>query len=136
MRPAAQTATGTVKIGAAAHSVRAVPAASLATDGRPSVGDQTLHVHLSEQPAENAAAEGFYGCPPTELLNRERILGEHTTAVHATHLSEGDIALLGGARVTAASARQPNAILPTASDRPGDYATQAARSVWGPTRTR
>ena len=29
-----------------------------------------LHVHLSEQPAENAAVQAFYGCTPTELLHR------------------------------------------------------------------
>ena len=40
-----------------------------ARDGRP------LHVHLSEQPGENLACEGFYGCSPTELLAGEGLLG-------------------------------------------------------------
>jgi formiminoglutamate deiminase len=99
LRSAAQTAARTVKIGAAAHSVRSLPAASLARLAE-LAGDRPLHVHLSEQPAENAAAQAFYGCSPTELLDRSGLLGEHTTAVHATHLSGGDIALLGGGRVT------------------------------------
>lgn len=87
--------SGTVRIGAAAHSVRAVPEADL---GRlaSEVGDRPLHVHLSEQPAENLATEAFYGCSPTQLLDRTGLLGPRTTAVHATHLSDIDITLLGG----------------------------------------
>ncbi len=88
-----------MRTGAAIHSVRAVPRAALArvaeaTEGRP------LHVHLSEQPAENAACQGFYAMTPTQLLATEGVLGEMTTAVHATHLTEADIALLGASRTT------------------------------------
>jgi formiminoglutamate deiminase len=78
-------------IGAAAHSVRAVPEAALSamkTEG-------PLHVHLSEQRAENDACQAVYGCSPTELLYRTGVLGDRTTAVHATHLSTVDIDLLG-----------------------------------------
>ena len=46
-----------------------------------------LHVHLSEQPAENDACLGFYGVTPTGLLDDEGALGPRTTAVHATHLT-------------------------------------------------
>ncbi|WP_375432554.1 formimidoylglutamate deiminase [uncultured Friedmanniella sp.] len=84
-----------VRIGAAAHSVRAVPEDEL---GRLAtvMGSQPLHVHLSEQPAENLATQAFYGCSPTELLGRTGLLGPRTTAVHATHLSDADITILGG----------------------------------------
>lgn len=86
--------TESVRIGAAVHSVRAVPRAALpvvaaATHGRP------LHVHLSEQPAENAAAMAYYGRTPTELLDEAGVLGPLTSAVHATHLTGSDIAALG-----------------------------------------
>ncbi len=86
--------TDTVRIGAAVHSVRAVPRAALpvvaaAAHGRP------LHVHLSEQPAENAAALGHYGRTPTQLLAGQGVLGPLTSAVHATHLTDQDIATLG-----------------------------------------
>lgn len=84
----------TVHIGAAAHSVRAVPEADLGRLGA-AVGPQPLHVHLSEQPAENTATQAFYGCSPTELLERTGLLSPRTTAVHATHLSDTDISLLG-----------------------------------------
>ena len=81
--------------GVAVHSVRAVPRDALAVvakaaDGRP------LHVHLSEQPAENAACLARHGLTPTGLLAAEGVLGPRATAVHATHLTEGDVAQLGG----------------------------------------
>jgi formiminoglutamate deiminase len=87
-------------IGAAVHSVRAVPAAQLpvfaeATTGRP------VHVHLSEQPAENEACAAVHGRTPTELLAEAGLLGPSTTAVHATHVTGKDIALLGGSGATA-----------------------------------
>jgi cytosine/adenosine deaminase-related metal-dependent hydrolase len=58
-------------------------------------GERPLHVHLSEQPAENEACLAAYGRTPTELLAEAGALGPRTTAVHATHLSTTDIALLG-----------------------------------------
>jgi len=60
-----------------------------------------LHVHLSEQPAENLAAQMFYGRTPTELLDEAGLLGPRTTAVHATHMTDRDIKLLGASRSTA-----------------------------------
>lgn len=84
----------TARIGAAIHSVRAVPRDQLRTvvaaaQGRP------LHVHLSEQVAENDACLAAYGCTPTRLLHDAGALGSGTTAVHATHLTQADIADLG-----------------------------------------
>ena len=92
--------TGGSRIGVAAHSVRAVPEADLGRFAQ-HLGDRPVHVHLSEQPAENAAAAAFYGCSPTELLDRNGLLGPRTTAVHATHLSEADVARLGRSATTA-----------------------------------
>jgi cytosine/adenosine deaminase-related metal-dependent hydrolase len=77
------------------HSVRAVPREALA-GVRAAVGERPLHVHLSEQPAENEACLAFHGCTPTALLDAAGLLGPGTTAVHATHLSDADVALLGG----------------------------------------
>jgi formiminoglutamate deiminase len=84
-----------VRVGAAVHSVRAVPADQLPDVVR-AAGGRPLHVHLSEQRAENAACEAFYGRTPTALLAEHGVLGPATTAVHATHLSDTDVALLGG----------------------------------------
>lgn len=87
------------RTGAAIHSIRAVPRdamrpiAALARDrGWP------LHVHLSEQPAENDASRQAFGLSPTEVLNVEGVLGGTTTAVHATHLTDTDITALGGSQ--------------------------------------
>ena len=83
-------------VGAAAHSVRAVPREDLSRLRAAVPADRPLHVHLSEQPAENEAAQAFYGRTPTQLLDEAGLLGPGTTAIHATHLGEGDHRLLGG----------------------------------------
>ena len=89
------------RVGAALHSVRAVPADALPEVASALDRSRPLHVHLSEQSAENEACQAWHGCSPTELLAGAGLLGPHTTAVHATHLSEKDIRLLGSAGVTA-----------------------------------
>lgn len=83
------------RIGAAIHSVRAVPRDQIPTVVA-AVGDRPLHVHLSEQPAENATCSAHYGLTPTELLAGAGALGPTSTVVHATHLTEDDVELLGG----------------------------------------
>ncbi|MBH1935458.1 formimidoylglutamate deiminase [Streptomyces sp. AV19] len=84
------------RVGAAVHSVRAVPAAQLATVAAwAEEREAPLHVHLSEQTAENDACVEAYGFTPTALLSDHGVLGPRTTAVHATHLTPGDIRLLG-----------------------------------------
>jgi len=93
------TPDANTRIGVAVHSVRAVPAEHLAWIGAVAAG-RPLHVHLSEQPAENEACQAVYGCTPTELLDRHGLLGATTTAVHATHLTAADIAILGARGVT------------------------------------
>jgi len=89
-------------VGAAIHSVRAVPPEQMATvaawthaTGAP------LHVHLSEQVAENNACLAAYRCTPAALLYDAGVLGPRTTVVHATHLTSADIRLLGGSEVFA-----------------------------------
>jgi formiminoglutamate deiminase len=91
----------TCRVGAAVHSVRAVPA-----DQLPPVAvwaadrEAPLHVHLSEQRAENEDCRAAHGRTPTQLLADAGALGPRTTAVHATHLTGADVALLGGSRTT------------------------------------
>ncbi|GEB60008.1 formimidoylglutamate deiminase [Streptomyces gardneri] len=85
-----------VRIGAAIHSVRAVPADQLSTVARWAQDREApLHVHLSEQTAENDACLAAHGLTPTQLLAEHGVLGPRTTGVHNTHLTDGDIALLG-----------------------------------------
>ncbi|WP_415952673.1 formimidoylglutamate deiminase [Streptomyces sp. KLOTTS4A1] len=85
-----------VRLGAAIHSVRAVPAAELGTVAEwARTQEAPLHVHLSEQTAENEACQATHGCTPTRLLADHGVLGPHTTGVHNTHLTPEDITLLG-----------------------------------------
>jgi formiminoglutamate deiminase len=81
------------KVGAAIHSVRAVPADQLDAvvafaRGRP------LHFHVSEQRAENEACLAAHGLTPVQLLAEHGALGPASTAVHATHLTATDRELL------------------------------------------
>ncbi|GII58958.1 formimidoylglutamate deiminase [Planotetraspora thailandica] len=86
-----------VEIGAAIHSVRAVPPEQM-----PVVVEfahrqaAPLHMHVSEQPAENEACVEAYSATPVQVLHDHGALGPRSTAVHATHLSDVDVALLGG----------------------------------------
>lgn len=87
-----------VRLGAALHSVRAVPVEAIPVvrewarrAGAP------LHVHLSEQRAENEGCLAACGRTPTELLDSHGVLGPETTAVHGTHLAAGDVGRLGRA---------------------------------------
>jgi len=47
------------------------------------------------------ACQWFYGLTPTALLDVEGLLGPTTSAVHATHLTDDDIAILGRTGTTA-----------------------------------
>lgn len=91
------------RVAAAVHSVRAVPADQLdivVEAAQDDDGPRPLHVHLSEQPAENEACLQVYGCTPTALLAEHGVLGSATTAVHATHLTDADITMLGDSTTT------------------------------------
>lgn len=89
------------RIAVAAHSVRAVSPDDLETVVVAAGAGRPLHVHLSEQPAENEASLRAYGLTPTALLRDRGVLGPATTVVHATHLTADDVATLGEAGVTA-----------------------------------
>jgi formiminoglutamate deiminase len=81
------------RLGAAIHSVRAVPADQLGTVVEWARG-KPLHFHLSEQRAENEACLAAHGCTPTQLLAERGALGPDSCAVHATHLTAADRELL------------------------------------------
>jgi formiminoglutamate deiminase len=88
--------TSWARLGAAVHSVRAVPphAAGQVAEWASAL-DVPLHVHVSEQVAENEACKAEYGRTPVRLLSECDVLGPSTTAVHATHVSTDDIDSLG-----------------------------------------
>lgn len=86
-----------VSLGAAIHSVRAVSARDLSEIAAGLPGNVPLHAHVSEQVAENDACLLEYGLTPIELLAEHGLVNSRFSAVHATHLSEHDIQLLGAA---------------------------------------
>jgi len=86
----------TLTVGAAIHSVRAVPRAAMrevASHAR--AAGLPLHVHVSEQRAENDECLAAYGSTPTGALADAGALGPTTTAIHAVHVTPADVALLG-----------------------------------------
>jgi formiminoglutamate deiminase len=88
-----------VVVGAAIHSVRAVPLRSMPlVAGWADRFETPLHVHLSEQVAENEECLAAYGRTPTEVLAESGALSELTSVVHATHLTHGDIERIGDLR--------------------------------------
>ncbi|BCB79649.1 formimidoylglutamate deiminase [Phytohabitans flavus] len=95
-RVSAFTPPAHARVGAAIHSVRAVPAEQIPTVVEwAAARGAPLHVHLSEQRAENTACLAHHRRTPTELLADAGALGPLTTAVHATHLSDSDRTELG-----------------------------------------
>ncbi len=81
-----------VRIGAAIHSVRAVDHGAIVQVAQWTRElEYPLHVHVSEQPAENEQVLAHHGVTPTGVLHDSGALGPLTTLVHGTHLSPGDI---------------------------------------------
>jgi formiminoglutamate deiminase len=88
-----------MRVAAGIHSVRAVDPAAMATVAAWAAERRApLHLHLSEQRAENQACLAATGRTPTALAESAGVLGQRTTAVHATHLSGEDLARLGATR--------------------------------------
>ncbi|MFC6356346.1 formimidoylglutamate deiminase [Luethyella okanaganae] len=96
----APLASGLVTIGAAIHSVRAVSPHDIAAVAEALPEGVPLHIHLSEQPAENEQSLAAFGRTPTGVLATAGALSPRLSVVHATHLTSDDIALLGAAEVT------------------------------------
>jgi formimidoylglutamate deiminase len=93
-----------VSVGVAAHSARAVAADWLEAIARWSDERGTVrHVHAAEQPREVEEVMSEYGCSPIELLDRTGFLGERASVVHAIHVSERDVELIGRSGTTVVS---------------------------------
>ncbi|CAN5481423.1 formimidoylglutamate deiminase [soil metagenome] len=91
---------GVVTVGAAIHSVRAVSPAAMAEISAGLDGEVPLHIHVSEQPQENADCLAAYGTTPTGVLERAGLLTGRLSLVHATHLTEEDRGLIGDSGAT------------------------------------
>ncbi|TFD84364.1 formimidoylglutamate deiminase [Cryobacterium lactosi] len=84
-----------VTLGAALHSVRAVPRDAMRQILAGLPAEVPLHIHLSEQPQENSDCLAVHGVTPTALLDGLGALTPRLSVVHATHLSDDDLRMLG-----------------------------------------
>lgn len=92
--------TGLVTLGAALHSVRAVPVDAMRTILAGLPEDVPLHVHLSEQPQENVDTLAKTGRTPTGVLADLGALAPRISLVHATHLTDADVTAIGRSGAT------------------------------------
>jgi formimidoylglutamate deiminase len=93
-----------VRLGIAPHSIRAVP-----LDALRAIADfgkskkLPIHMHVSEQVAENEACLREYGATPVTLLDGAGLLGPDWTAIHAIHVDDRERSMLAIADVTVCS---------------------------------
>ena len=85
-------------VGIAPHSLRAVPLDYV----RQAVAyararQMPVHMHVSEQPADVEACLAEYKIRPVELLDQNGLLDSRFTAVHAIHVTSGEISALARA---------------------------------------
>ncbi len=93
-----------ITIGAAPHSIRAVPLPELkAIAALARARSLPLHLHISEQPAENDACIAEYGATPVTVLAAQGVLDPRTTLVHAIHLTSAEFEQVSKARATICS---------------------------------
>lgn len=89
-------------VGAAPHSVRAVPREWMRPLGEWARSrGMPLHMHVSERPREVADCRAAHGLPPVALAAEEGLLDGRFTGIHATHLAPEEVRLLGQAQGTA-----------------------------------
>ena len=92
-----------VRIGAAFHSLRAVPAEAMrAVLAALPAGESPIHIHIAEQVAEVEDCLAARGARPVEWLLAEMPVDARWTLVHATHVEMGELEALARTRATVA----------------------------------
>jgi formimidoylglutamate deiminase len=85
-------------VGLAPHSVRAVPLDYLRDCFHYAERNElALHMHIAEQPAEIEACMKEHDSTPVALLEREGLLSEYFTGIHAVHITPEEARALGKA---------------------------------------
>ena len=93
-----------VRVGVAAHSVRAVPSEWLEAIAEYSERHRLVrHVHAHEQRRELDECRAEHGCSPIELLERTGFLGPGASVIHGIHVSQADVAILARTGTTVVS---------------------------------
>jgi len=94
---------GTVRTGAAFHSLRAVPLDHLrqaALALRAIDSSMPVHIHVAEQSLEVRACRRATGRRPVELLLDQALLTQHWCVVHATHATAQELQGIAAAHAT------------------------------------
>ncbi|HMD20781.1 MAG TPA: formimidoylglutamate deiminase [Alloacidobacterium sp.] len=95
---ACQGKSDEIQVGVAPHSIRAVPLEEMRDLAEWAQGKLLpMHMHVSEQVAENAACVAEYGSTPVSLLAKEGLLTRNLTAVHATHITDEETRMMADA---------------------------------------
>jgi formimidoylglutamate deiminase len=110
-----------VRVGIAAHSLRAIGLDDLHVLAELAAGapGTPLHLHISEQTREVETSLAVHGATPIELLARRVALDERWCLVHATHATSAELELVAGAGAVVAlcpttEANLGDGIFPTA----------------------
>lgn len=91
-------------IGAAPHSVRALPLSAIEQISEwTRAHNLPLHMHVSEQVAEVDACQREYGTTPVRLLAKKGLMGSDFTAIHAIHIDADEMDLLAKSGATICS---------------------------------
>ena len=121
-----------ITIGVAAHSIRAVPLPQVATlIGYAKEKELPFHMHLAEQRQELAECTAEYGRPPVALLAEHGLLSPNLVAVHATHLTDEEVAALGQAGATVCLCRTTERDLGDGLPRTADLLSAGVRLCVG-----
>jgi formimidoylglutamate deiminase len=94
---------GTLKVGVALHSLRAVPEAAMhellaAIAGTP----MPVHIHIAEQIGEVQDCQALRGARPVEWLLANAPVDPHWALVHATHLETAEVQGIAASGATVA----------------------------------
>lgn len=95
----AGASAGTVRVGLALHSLRAVPpdALSIAVDAARGMDPSLpIHIHVAEQEREVERCLEWSGARPTAWLLDHAPVDRHWCLIHATHVDPDEIARMAG----------------------------------------
>lgn len=91
-----------LKIGIALHSLRAVPEMAIRDALAGISGKLPIHIHISEQMPEVNECLALRGKRPVQWLMDNLDVNQDWTLVHATHLDDSEVAMIGKSRATVA----------------------------------
>jgi formimidoylglutamate deiminase len=91
-----------LRVGCALHSLRAVPEDAMGAVLRSLPADTRIHIHIAEQIGEVQDCIAVRNARPVEWLLGHAPVDARWTLVHATHLTEDEVAGIAASRATVA----------------------------------